>query len=181
MSAFARSYARAALESAPAQYDFERLLENLGSVARALASDRRLKEFFAAPAIPKPPKQRALEALAARAGVDDFGRRFLRVVLDHGRLTKLAEILTALSDGYDHARGAREAHVTVASTLDSDQERRIAEALGRKLGGTVRLDVSVDEKILGGFVARVGSRVIDASIVSAIGRFQRKGKESAKA
>ncbi|MDQ2970982.1 MAG: F0F1 ATP synthase subunit delta, partial [Acidobacteriota bacterium] len=65
--------------------------------------------------------------------------------------------------------------------LDSDQERRIAEALGRKLGGTVRLDVSVDEKILGGFVARVGSRVIDASIVSAIGRFQRKGKESAKA
>lgn len=181
MSAFARSYARAALESAPAPYDFERLLADLGSVARALESDRRLKEFFAAPAIPKPPKQRALEALAARAGVDDFGRKLLRVILDHGRLTKLAEILTALSDAYDRAQGAHEAHVTVASALDSEQQRRIAGALGRKLGGTVRLDVSVDEKILGGFVARVGSRVIDASIASAIGRFQQKGKESAKA
>lgn len=181
MSAFARSYARAALESAPAKYDFERLLEDLGSVARALGSDRRLKEFFAAPAIPKPPKQRALEALAARAGVDDFGRKLLRVILDHGRLTKLPEILTALSDGYDRARGTHEAHVTVASAIDSDQERRIALALSRALGGTVRLDVSIDEKILGGFVARVQSRVIDASIASAIGRFQRKGKESAKA
>ena len=72
-----------------------------------------------------------------------------------------------MSDAYDRAQGAHEAHVTVASALDSDQQRRIALALGRKLGGTVRLDVSVDEKILGGFVARVGSRVIDASIASA--------------
>lgn len=178
MSAFARSYARAALESAPAGYDFERLIQNLGAVARALDSDRRLKAFFAAPAIPGPPKQRALEALAVQAGVDDFGRRLLRVILNHGRLTKLAEILTALSDAHDRSRGTHEAHVTVAAPIGPEEERKIAEALGRSLKATVRMDVSVDEKILGGFVARVGSRVIDASVASAIGRFQQMGKET---
>ena len=181
MSAFARSYARAALESAPPGYDFERLLENVGAVRRALDSDARLKEFFAAPSIPKPPKERALEALAVKAEVDDFGRRLLRVILDHGRLTKLSEILRALSEAFDRSRGVHEADVTVAAAITPEEERKIAEALGRSLGGTVRLHVSIDEKILGGFVARVGSRVIDASVASAIGRFQERGKESARA
>lgn len=169
------------MESAPAGYDFERLLGNAGAVRRALDSDPRLKEFFAAPSIPKPPKERALEALAVKAGVDDFGRRFLRVILDHGRLTKLSEILTAMSVAFDRARGVHEADVTVAAPITPEEEKKIAEALGRSLGGTVRLHLSVDESILGGFVARVGSRVIDASVASAIGRFQERGKESARA
>ncbi len=181
MSAFARSYARAALESAPGGYDFERLLENLGSVRRAIDSDSRLKEFFAAPSIPKPPKQRALEALAVKAELDDFGRRLLRVILDHGRLTKLSEIASALSEAFDRKRGMHEAEVTVAAPITPEEEKKIADALGRSLGGSVRLHVTVDEKILGGFVARVGSRVIDASVASAIGRFQERGKERSRA
>ena len=181
MSAFARSYARAALEAAPAGYDLAALLDQAGSVAKALSSDSRLKEFFASPAIPKPPKERALEALAAKAGLDEFGRRFLRVILEHGRLTKLDEILAALRDANDRARGTSEARVTVAAPIGPDEERRIAEALGRSFGGSVRLNVSVDERILGGFIARVGSRIIDASVASAIGRFQEKRKETARA
>ncbi|MCA1582175.1 MAG: ATP synthase F1 subunit delta [Acidobacteria bacterium] len=181
MSAFARSYARAALESAPAGYDFDRLVEGAGAVRRALDSDARLKEFFAAPSIPRAPKERALEALAVKAGLDDFGRRLLRVILDHGRLSKLSEILSALSQGVDRSRGVNEAHVTVAAPIGPQEEKKIADALGRSVGGTVRLRVAVDENILGGFVARVGSRVIDASVASAIERFQEKGKESARA
>ncbi len=181
MSAFARSYARAALESAPPGYDFGGLLENVGAIRRALESDARLKEFFAAPSIPKPPKERALEALAVKAGLDDFGRRLLRVILDHGRLTKLPEILTAMSEAFDRARGVLEADVTVAAPITQAEEKKIAEALGRSFDATVRLRVSIDEKILGGFVARVGSRVLDASVASAIGRFQEKGKERARA
>lgn len=181
MSAFARSYARASIEAAPAGYDFGSLLEKAAAVARALSADARLKEFFASPAIPKPPKERALEALAAKAGLDDFGRRFLRVILRHGRLTRLDEIVAALRDAYDRSRGLREAHVTVAAPIGADEERKIAEALGRSFGGSVSVNVTVDGKILGGFIARVGSRIIDASVASAIGRFQEKRKETARA
>jgi len=181
VSAFARSYARAALEAAPAGADLERLLEQASAVARALESDPRLKEFFAAPSIPREPKERALEKLALRTGMDEFGRRFLKVILKHGRLIHLQEILTALSDAHDHARGTHEAQITVAAPVGPEEERRIAEALGRSLGGSVRLTVRVDASILGGFVARVGSRVIDASVAHAIARFQEMGKEHAKA
>lgn len=181
MSAYARSYARALVESAPKDYDLSALLEASGAVARALAVDRRLKEFFAAPTIPKDPKEKALEALAGKVGLDEFGRRFLRVVLQHGRLIHLAEILSAAREELDRSGGVVQAHVTVAASIGVQEEQRIAAALGRSLGGSVRLQVEVDESILGGFVARVGSRVIDASVASAIERFQERSKEIAGA
>ena len=58
---------------------------------------------------------------------------------------------------------------------------RIADALGRSFGGTFRLNVAVDETILGGFIARVRSRLIDASVASAIARFRKQGEETARA
>ena len=68
MSAFARSYARAVIETVPAGYDVEKLIENLRSVARAVDGSSRLREFFSAPKVPREPKQKALEAIAGRAG-----------------------------------------------------------------------------------------------------------------
>jgi F-type H+-transporting ATPase subunit delta len=181
VSAFARSYARAIVESAPKGSDVSALLDNAGAVARALSSDARLKEFFAAPSIPKEPKEKALDSLAQKAGLDDFGRRLLRVVLGHGRLLHLSEILTAAREELDRTSGVAQAHITVAAPIGPEEETKIGAALGRSLGATVRLSVVVDERILGGFVARVGSRVIDASVASAIGRFQERSKETAGA
>ena len=181
MSAFARSYARALVESAPKGYDFSAFLEGTGSVARALAGDRRLHEFFTAPAIPKPPKERALASLGEKAGLDVFGLRFLKVVLQHGRLTHLSEILSAAREELDRSGGIMPAHVTVASPIGPEEESKLAAALGRSLGGSVRMDVTVDETILGGFVARVRSRIIDASVASAIERFKERSKETAGA
>ena len=122
MSAFARSYARASLESAPAGYDVETLHRKAGARSRgAVDRNSQLREFFAAPAIP-----RAAEAEGARGarraapGVDDFGRRLLGVVLAHGRLTHLVGDPRRRSrTRYDRTRGRNEAHVTVAAPIDA--------------------------------------------------------------
>jgi F-type H+-transporting ATPase subunit delta len=181
VSAYARSYARALVESAPKGYDLSALLDGAAAVARALAGDPRLKEFFAAPTIPKAPKEKALEALAGKAGLDEFGRRFLRVILQHGRLIHLGDILSASREEVDRSGGVVQAHVTVAAPIGPQDEQKIAAALGRSLGGSVRMHVEIDQTILGGFVARVGSRIIDASVASAIERFQERSKETAGA
>lgn len=181
MSSFARSYARALVEAAPKKEDLEKLIDGAGAVARAIASDSRLKEFVSAPSIPREVKQKALESLGARAGLDDFGRRFLSVVLVNGRILHLGEILDAARQELDRSLGISQAHVRVAAPIAPEEERRISAALSKSLGGSVRLSVAVDESVLGGFVAKVGSRIIDASVASAIARFQERTKETAGA
>jgi F-type H+-transporting ATPase subunit delta len=178
MSAFGRSYAQAFLQTAQAGYDVERFLEGAGVIRHVVAEDTRLKAFFSSPAVPLPVKSRTLAQLAAKAGLDDFGRRLLDVVLGHGRLLGLSEILSAIREQSDRASGVVAARVTVASPVDDAEREGIAQALGRAVKRRVRLNVDVDEKILGGFVARIGSEVFDASIRNAVERFAQQTKEN---
>ncbi len=181
MTAFARSYARAFLETAPRGYDVDRFLEDARAVEQALAADLRLPAVFSAPAVPHETKQKVLEELTRKAGLDDFGRRFFQVMLANRRVLHASEILSGIREEWDRQRGIVAARVRVASPIGAAEQKRIAEALGRAVGRTVRAQVEVDETILAGFVARIGSEVFDASVVHAIEEFREQAKESAGA
>ena len=171
MSRYARPYAKAFLETMPSGYDVDAFLGSSSAISRSLARDSRVKAFLAAPAIPIDAKRRVLEDLGKRAGVDDFGRRFLALVLEKRRILALGEILSALRSARDRALGIVEAVVTVAAPVGEPERRRIEEALARQVGRDVRMRVEVDPGILGGFIAKVGSEVFDASVLRAVERF----------
>lgn len=177
MSRYARPYAKAFLETMPSGYDVDAFLENASAIARAIAGDPRVKAFLAAPAISIDAKRGVLEDLARRAGVDDFGRRFLALVLEKRRILTLGEILSALRSARDRVLGIVEAVVTVAAPVGEPERRRIEEALARQVGRGVRMRVEVDPSILAGFVAKVGSEVFDASVLRAVERFQGEARE----
>ncbi len=181
MTAFARSYARAFLQTAAPGYDVERFLEGARAVRDAIAGDTRLKAFFLSPSVPLAAKKGTIELLAKKAGVDDFGARLLDLALEHGRVLWLAEILKAIRDQSDKTSGIVAARVTVARPVGDAEREKIADALGRRVGRRVRLELDVDESILGGFVARVGSEVFDASVRHAVERFSELTKERAGA
>lgn len=180
MSRFARPYADAFLSSAPQGYDVAAFLEKASAIERAVSRDPRMKAFFRAPAIPAGPKRNALAELSERAGLEDFGRRYLRVVLDNRRMGDLPEILAALRAAYDVRRGVVAAEVTVASPISDSEKAKIEAALSREVGKTVHVRVAVDPEILAGFVAKVGSEVFDGSAARAIARFGENVKEGSK-
>lgn len=171
MSRYARPYAQAFLETMPAGYDVDGFLGNASAISRALAADPRVKGFLAAPAIPIDAKRRVLDDIARRVGVDDFGRRFLALVLEKRRILALGELLAAIRNARDRTLGIVEAHVTVAAPVGEPERRSIEEALAREVGRGVRMRVEVDPGILAGFVAKVGSEVFDASAARAVERF----------
>ena len=159
---FALPYARAFLEAAPNGYDVEAFLASGGALARAIETDATLRAFLASPGVPDEAKRKAVAELAGRSGIDTFGTRFLELLLRHRRILSAGAIL--------------EGRVTVAAPIGDAEKATIEEALGAKLNSKVRLKVAVDPKILGGFVARVGSSVFDASAVAGIRRFQEQAK-----
>lgn len=178
MSRFARSYAQAFLEAVPAGYDVEGFLERASGVANAIAREPRLKNFLTAPSIPLDTKRRVLEDLSGSAGVDAFGGRFLALLLQNRRVLSLPEVLGAIRAARDRQLGVVEATVTLAGPVGDAESVRIEGALAKQLGRKVRMRIDVNPAILGGFVARVGSEVFDASAAHAIERFQGEAKET---
>ena len=179
MTPLSRSYAQALLQSAPDGWSVGPFLEGAQVVLRAIEGDPRLKAFFLTPGVAAIAKARALDELARRAGLDDFGRRFLVVVLEKRRISHLREILAGVSETFDEQEGIVAARVAVASPIDEEERRSLEAALSRRVGRKVRMRVDVDPKMLAGFVARVGSNLFDASAVQEIERFRSQAREKA--
>jgi F-type H+-transporting ATPase subunit delta len=66
------------------------------------------------------------------------------------------------------------AHVTTAVELTEDEERELAVALGNAFGHEVRLQVVVDESLLGGLTVRVADEIIDGSVARQLDEARRK-------
>ena len=79
----------------------------------------------------------------------------------------------------DEERGVVAASVTSAEPMDDDLQEQVRELLNRQVGRDLRLSIDVDPEIIGGFVARVGDRVLDGSTRSRLRNLRDWLRESA--
>jgi F-type H+-transporting ATPase subunit delta len=77
-------------------------------------------------------------------------------------------ILYAIADEfvklYDISKGIVVAHVSSAVALSDELRQAVSQTVANSTGKTVQLSEKIDERLIGGFVLRVGDRQIDASI-----------------
>jgi len=177
MSSFTHPYARAFLEAAPPGYDVAGFLEAGQTMSNAFAANPKLRAFLLAPNVPREAKSKAVAELAARAGLDPYGSRFLQVMLRNHRLLEAGEVFKALRALNDALQGILRVRVTVPGPLAEAEKKAIAQAIGERTGKKVEMQLDFDETLLGGFVARAGSQVYDGSVEAAIRRFQTQVKE----
>jgi F-type H+-transporting ATPase subunit delta len=177
MSSFTHPYARAFPEAAPAGYDIGAFLEAGQTMAKAFESSPALRAFLIAPNVPREAKSRAIASLSARAGLDAYGARFLQVLLRNHRLLEAGEVFRALRDLNDARQNVLRVRVTVSAPLTDAERKSVEDALAERTGKTVRAQIDLDPKLLGGFIARAGSQVFDGSVAAAVRRFQTQAKE----
>lgn len=169
---YARPYADALLGSVAPDFDAARWTAPMRDVAAAIGASGVLRAVLANPSVKLDIKRAIVESLAGKAGVDELGRRFLRLLLDNRRIVQLPEVLDAIGEALDSRAGVVPARVTVASDIDPAARERVSAALSRATGKKVRATFTTDPKLLAGFVARVGSTVYDASALGAIEKFK---------
>jgi F-type H+-transporting ATPase subunit delta len=176
-SAVAKRYAEAFAEvvtrsgSALAPRDAEAQLRRFEEV---LAGSRELREALASPAVPMGRKKALLSRLAAVLQLSALTRDFLCVLADHRRMAALPEIVRALEAGLDARLGETRAEVICAREMNEAGRAALGAALERLTGQRVRMHISLDEALLGGAVARIGSTVYDGSLRGRLAALERR-------
>jgi F-type H+-transporting ATPase subunit delta len=162
--AVARRYAKALLALARGEGRLEVVGQELQRFDRVLGEEPTLREVLVRPWVKATTKRAIVAETTERLGLSLLGRNFLALVAQRRRLHLLPEILAAYRTLADEATGRARARVRSAAPLGDAQRAAIREALGRRVGRTVLLETEVDRTLLGGFVAEVGSLLLDASI-----------------
>jgi len=93
------------------------------------------------------------------------------------RLFVLPHLLIALRERVAQEKGQAVAEAFSARALSKSQIEKLSQAIKSKLGMDVEIKVTVDKTIIGGLVVKVGSKMIDTSIISKLNALQNKMKE----
>jgi len=101
----------------------------------------------------------------------------LALMATRRRLFVLPQLVRALRDRIAEEKGEITADVTTAKPLTKAQADRLAKVLKVNVGKEIKLNAAVDERLIGGLVVKVGSKMIDTSIRSRLAALQNAMKE----
>ena len=93
---------------------------------------------------------------------------FLKVISNNKRFVHLFSIISQFININAQKRGKVLADVTSADKLSDKQKNEINDQLKSILGEKLSLNFKVDNKIIGGLIVKVGSKMIDSSLASKI-------------
>ncbi|MBI3455361.1 MAG: ATP synthase F1 subunit delta [Candidatus Rokubacteria bacterium] len=163
-TAVARRYAKALWALAREEARLEPVARELATFDRLLADEAMLRDALLPPWVKAATKRAIVTTVAERLQFSPLTRNFLALVAQRRRLALLPDILVAYQALVDEAAGRVRARVRSAAPLGEAERAAIRGRLGRRLGKVVLLETAVDPALVGGFVAEVGSRLLDASI-----------------
>jgi F-type H+-transporting ATPase subunit delta len=168
----ARSYAKALFELARERNQVDAIARDLHAIEEQFAANADLRAFFARPWVASAAKRAAAAEIATRLGVSPLARDFLALVAAQGRVDHL-ETIAAHRELEDEAAGRVRARVRTAVPLSDAERSALAGRLGRVVGGRqVVLEDVTDRELLGGFVAEVGSLLVDGSLDGQLARLR---------
>ena len=169
---FARPYAKAIMDVAGSAEKANALRGELMKFEAALKTSPELREVYANPGISADAKKAISDRIVSKLKLSELAGRAVDVMVRFNRINDITAILAALSAYVNDQLGVAVAEVRSAKTLSPEDLTKLADVLGKKVGRKVELDVTTDPKLLGGFIARIGSEVYDASVLGKINKFR---------
>ncbi len=171
---FARPYARAVIDVAGSAQKANNVRVELARFEQARSAAPDLQDLYANPGIELETKFKVTHAIASRLGLTELAGKILEVLIRNHRINDLQAIIEALAQYINEELDVAVAEVRSASRLGEQEVAELRKALEKKVGRRVEIRVSTDPSLLGGFVAKIGSEVYDASVVGKIHKFRVK-------
>lgn len=172
-SLLARRYAKALLSYATEVGEAGELYPIMARLRRELHPEPNARSVVGNPTLSDEQRAAYVVALAGGEGaVPQSLRRFVDLVFAHRRESLLAAMARAYVELYRKAGNITYAHLTTANEIDATTRSQIEKLVVEEFGGTVELVVEVNREIIGGFLLRVGGRLMDGSVKGQLERIR---------
>ncbi len=174
----AERYATALFDLATEAKVVDAVEKDLDGLDGLLKESVELRRLVTSPLFSREDQAKAMGAVLDKAGAHKITKNFVGLVARNRRLFALPNMIAAFRQLLADERGEVTARVTSARALKDKQVEALKKALHAALGKDVKLDLAVDEELLGGLIVKVGSRMIDSSIRTKLNNLKIAMKEA---
>ena len=170
--ASARRYAQAVFAIALEQGEPDRWLDDLALLADAMANDE-FANFLDAPQLTLSQKTATIQESLGDS-VSGLALNLISLLASRNSARLLPSIAESYQQMLDEHNGVERAEIVSAVPLSGEQQARIEDTLKSLVGSEITATSRVEPQILGGFVARVGDKVIDGSTRTRLDELRRE-------
>ncbi len=156
-------YANSLLSSAIEKGNLDKVAKDMELVYSAIKSSAELSRTLASPIVKAQLKSSILEEIFKKK-ISKETMDFLKFVVEKNREDLLESIVNKFLELRDQKLGLVNVNVKSAVELGEDQKKRLKEKFEKLLSKKVRFNFTIDPDVVGGFVAKVGDTVYDASL-----------------
>ncbi|MDA1189268.1 MAG: ATP synthase F1 subunit delta [Chloroflexi bacterium] len=157
----AKRYAEAAFELAVEGKDLDGWADDLTVMARALENEE-LVNLLDAPNVLMDKKKEVIKEVFGKS-IKPLPVNLALLLASRNSVRLVPRILDEYEQMLYAHKGIVLGDVVSAVALDEAQLKAIGEQLKKMVGSEVKLNARVDPAVLGGFVAKVGDKILDGS------------------
>ena len=168
---YARRYAQAVFQIALEKKQLDKWQSDLQEIVR-LSEDAELVPLLESPKIRFEDKAKILAQRLS--GINPLALNLVYLLVTRDRLNTAGGIAEEYQRLLDSYRGVERAEVISAVPLDEKDELRLTGHLEAIIGKKIVLKSEVDPSLVGGFIAKVGGRVLDGSTRSKLEALKRE-------
>ena len=158
--ASAKRHAQAVFQIASENNEVEKWRSELKEIATTL-KDPQLRAILEDPKVHLSEKEKLISKCLPE--LSQLALNFTYLLVAKQRLGILEQIVSEYERMADAHQGLEHARVVTALPIDRQEEVKLTEHLATITGKKIVLTTEVDPAIIGGFVARVGDKLIDGS------------------
>ena len=171
-------YASALYELAAETSKVDQVLNDLLSINKGINHNKDLKLLIKSPLITSNDKLKIFEKMLTSTSTNKLTLTFLKVIKNNKRFSNLQNIINEFININAKKRGDVIAKITSANNLTDTQKNEIKEKFKSILGDKLLLNFHVDNKIIGGLIVKIGSKMVDSSIASKLNKLKLSLKEA---
>lgn len=159
----ASRYSRSLILLAIERGELNEVFSDMKLIAKTCRENRELALLLRSPIIKTDKKRNILHAIFGDK-INRTSQGFLDIITNKRREFYLEKIAEAFAEQYKQTNHIVTATVTTTMPLDKTLKEKILELVNSKTNQGVELIEKTDDKLIGGFVLRIGDNQIDSSI-----------------
>ena len=173
----AKRYATALFDLADETDDIPTLEKNVNSLTQSIDESADLNSLISSPIYSRDQQKSAIGAIATKMGMSGMMINALCLMAEKRRLFVVPTFLSALNDLISESKNEITAEVVSAQSLSKGQVEKLGKSLKKNFGKDVKINATVDPRLIGGMIVKVGSRMIDTTIKAKLNSLQNVMKE----
>ena len=156
-------YANSLLDLTSEKNSLGEISKDMELVYSAIRSSNQLKNLLESPVVRAEMKQSIMREIFKNK-ISDDSLNFINFIVDKNREDILSSIIEKFLEFRDEKLGVVRVEVKTSFDFTDEQKEKLRKRLENILNKKAHLNFIIDKTIVGGFIAKVGDTVYDASI-----------------